>query len=104
MDPFSHDSDGIPMMATTDPNSRNTTWSYLVDFLGYDRSAWDRGVLDAHWYTAAPTSHIQANLILAKKKRRRILAIISSWRRHYLNGLIWGYEKELERRVRVEEN
>ena len=90
-------------MAMTDDRKRNTTWSYLVEFLADDRSAWDRGVLDAHWYTSASTAYIQANLNLAKKKRRRFFAIISAWRRHYLDGLIWGYEKELERRVRVDE-
>lgn len=90
-------------MASTDEYNRNTTWSYVLAFLADDRSAWDRGVLDAHWYTAAPTSFIQANLEQARRKRRRFLALVSSWRRHYLNGLIWGYEKELERRVRVNE-
>ncbi|WP_406693633.1 hypothetical protein V5E97_21620 [Singulisphaera sp. Ch08] len=90
-------------MAMTNDRERNTTWSYLVEFLTDHRSPWDRGVLDAHWDTAAPTSYIRASLNLAKKKRRRFFALLSSWRRHYLNGLIWGYEKELERRVRVDE-
>lgn len=90
-------------MAITEFSSRSTTWSYLVEFLTQDRNPWDRGLLDAHWYTSAPTSQIQVNLKLAKTRRRRPLALISSWRRHYLDGLIWGYEKELERRVRVGE-
>lgn len=88
-------------MAMTDNPKRNTTWSYLIDFLADDRSAWDRGLLDAHWYTSAPTSYLQTNLQVAKRKRRRFFALVSSWRRHYLDGLIWGYEKELERRVRA---
>jgi hypothetical protein len=90
-------------MVMTEYSGRSTTWGYLVEFLTHDRNPWDRGVLDAHWYTAVPTSQIQANLKLAKKRRRQLLAFLSSWRRRYLDGLIWGFEKELERRVRVGE-
>jgi hypothetical protein len=93
----------VSTMAMTESSGRNTTLSYLVEFLTHDRNPWDRGVLDAHWYTAAPTSQIQAHLKLARKSRRRLLALLSSWRRQYLDGLIWGFEKELERRVRVGE-
>jgi hypothetical protein len=93
----------VSTMAMTEYRGRGTTWSYLVEFLTHDRNPWDRGVLDAHWYTAAPTSQIQVNLKLAKQSRRRFLALVSSWRRQYLDGLIWGLEKELERRIRVGE-
>jgi hypothetical protein len=90
-------------MALTEHGGRSTTWSYLVEFLTQERNPWDRGVLDAHWYTGAPTAQLQAALTLAKTRRRRFLALISAWRRKYLDGLIWGLEKELERRIRVNE-
>ncbi|SIO19856.1 hypothetical protein SAMN05444166_2947 [Singulisphaera sp. GP187] len=90
-------------MSRTNDYGRNTTWSYLIEFLSQNRSPWDQGLLEAHWDTAAPTPFIQANLERAKQKRRSFLAILSSWRRNYLNGLIWGYEKELERRVHLDE-
>lgn len=90
-------------MPMTERNGRATTWSYLVEFLTQGRNPWDRGVLDAHWYTAAPTAQLRTALTRAKTQRRRILAFVSSWRRQYLDGLIWGLEKELERRIRVNE-
>ena len=95
---FPTESTVVSIMSMHEFSGRDTTWSYLVEFMTQVRSPWDRGVLDAHWFTGAPNAQLQANLDLARKKRRAFLALISPWRRKYLDGVIWGFEKELSRR------
>jgi len=81
----------------------NTTWRYLVEYLTDDLGPWDRGVLDAHGICCGSTQFVQQHLVTARSRRRGILARISSWRRRYLDGLIWVLGVELERRARVGE-
>jgi|GEM_PF-2755537 len=88
-------------MATADHPGRGSTWSYVSEFLTHDRNPWDRGILDAHWYTGAPDSFLQRSMATARVKRRRPLALLLPWRRRYLDGLIWGMQKELDRRARL---
>ncbi len=90
-------------MASTDEYNRNTTWSYVLAFLADDRSAGTAGCL---MLTGTPQR--LPRLFRRIWNRRGESSAGSSPSsphgvRHYLNGLIWGYEKELERRVRVNE-
>lgn len=69
-------------------------------FLQNELSAWDNGALDAHRIGGGPTRLIVRSLEQAKRKRRGILARLLRGRRRYLDGLIEGLEKEMEKRRR----
>jgi hypothetical protein len=73
-------------------------WFYVVEYLTSDLSPWDRGVLEAHWVAGAPDRKIEDYLRRAKSRRRGPLAWISPWRRRYLDGMVWGLDRELRRR------
>jgi hypothetical protein len=69
-------------------------------FLQNELSAWDSGALDAHRIGGGPTRLIVRSLEEAKRKRGGILAKLIPTRRRYLDGLIEGLEKEMEKRRR----
>jgi hypothetical protein len=71
----------------------------MLDFRGSGLRPWDLGSLKAHQISAVSTTTLlQRHLEKFKRRRRGPLAWLMPGRRQYLDGLISGIEKALERR------
>lgn len=75
-------------------------WRWFVESSTSAMSPWDRGVLEAHWMGSVRTPQVLEIQSRAIRRRRGWLAWLLPGRRHYLDGLIWGIQKELKRRGR----
>lgn len=74
---------------------------HSVEWLfGWSTAPWERGVLEAHWMHNVPTHKLRERLERLRMRRRGPLAWLWPPRRKYLDGLIWGMVKELDRRGR----
>jgi hypothetical protein len=85
-------------------SSLNMSWLRFVEFITNGQPAWDVGVLDAHWIAMGPTHQIQEALADARRRRRGLLAKVSSWQREYLDGMLWSLDAEVQRRSRSGED
>ncbi len=70
-----------------------------MDFLGSGLRPWDLGALKAHQLSAVtPTPLLEHYLDRMRRRRRGLWAQILPGRKRYLDGMINGLEKSLERR------
>lgn len=84
-------------------NDFGMRWGRFVEFITNGLPPADLGVLEAHWIAMGTTDDIREALEGARRRRRGILARLSSWRRSYLDGLAWSLDTELQRRSRESE-
>lgn len=70
----------------------------VMEAIIQSNASWDRGVLEAHWMHNVPSHKLRERLERVRRRRKGVLAWLWPPRRQYLDGLIWGMIRELDRR------